>query len=236
MFVSHCLHLAHNFSSVLSVLYLYMISGAVKSSTLDSMTWIFTESGHGKGPADGVGSSVKKTIDDLCAYSPNTVINCAQHVLERWPASSTIQIHHYTTTAVEEAKSSLPSNFKLKSKPFGLGKCHEFSVTEDDIQMKMLSDDKSSIKAMFQYDHVNELGEVQEQDLPQIETVDQPAVQDLPLVESNLEETVITRIAPALLGLRLALKISIYDYLSKFNQINVELFLKTVTMLSYLSQ
>ena len=191
MFVSHCLHLAHNFSSVLSVLYLYMISGAVKSSTLDSMTWIFTESGHGKGPADGVGSSVKKTIDDLCAYSPNTVINCAQHVLERWPASSTIQIHHYTTTAVEEAKSSLPSNFKLKSKPFGLGKCHEFSVTEDDIQMKMLSDDKSSIKAMFQYDHVNELGEVQEQDLPQIETVDQPAVQDLPLVESNLEETVI---------------------------------------------
>ena len=36
---------------------------------------------------------------------------------------------------------------------------------------------------------------------------------------------VITRIAAALLGLRLALKISIYDYLPKFHQINVELFL-----------
>ena len=34
-----------------------------------------------------------------------------------------------------------------------------------------------------------------------------------------------TRIAPALLGLRQALKISIYDYLSKFNQTNIELFL-----------
>ena len=34
-----------------------------------------------------------------------------------------------------------------------------------------------------------------------------------------------TRIAPALLGLRQALKISIYDYLSKFHQINAELFL-----------
>ena len=34
-----------------------------------------------------------------------------------------------------------------------------------------------------------------------------------------------TRIAPALLGLRLALKISIYDYLPKFHQINVKLFL-----------
>ena len=35
----------------------------------------------------------------------------------------------------------------------------------------------------------------------------------------------ITRIAPALFGLRQALKISIYDYLSKFHQINAELFL-----------
>ena len=34
-----------------------------------------------------------------------------------------------------------------------------------------------------------------------------------------------TRIAPALLGLRQALKISIYDYLPKFHQINAELFL-----------
>ena len=35
----------------------------------------------------------------------------------------------------------------------------------------------------------------------------------------------LTRIAPALLGLRQALKISIYDYLSKFHKINAELFL-----------
>ena len=33
-----------------------------------------------------------------------------------------------------------------------------------------------------------------------------------------------TRIAPALLGLRLALKISIYDYLPKFHQINAHEF------------
>ena len=35
----------------------------------------------------------------------------------------------------------------------------------------------------------------------------------------------VTRIAPVLLGLRQALKISIYDYLSKFHKINAELFL-----------
>ena len=43
---------------------------------------------------------------------------------------------------------------------------------------------------------------------------------------SNTNTQISTRIAPALLGLRLqALKISIYDYLPKFHQINVELFL-----------
>ena len=35
----------------------------------------------------------------------------------------------------------------------------------------------------------------------------------------------LTRIAPALFGLRQAQKISIYDYLSKCHQINAELFL-----------
>ena len=41
----------------------------------------------------------------------------------------------------------------------------------------------------------------------------------------NFPLLIATRIAPALLGLRQALKISIYDYLSKFHQINAELFL-----------
>ena len=42
-----------------------------------------------------------------------------------------------------------------------------------------------------------------------------------------------TRIAPAFLGLRQALKISIYDYLPKFHQINVELFLKCYNVIIY---
>ena len=45
---------------------------------------------------------------------------------------------------------------------------------------------------------------------------------DLKLLISTIE----TRIAPTLLGLRQALKISIYDYLPKFHQINAELLLK----------
>ena len=36
--------------------------------------WVFTESGHGKGPMDGVGTSVKNGIDDAIAFHPNSVI------------------------------------------------------------------------------------------------------------------------------------------------------------------
>ena len=28
--------------------------------------WIYTETGHGKGPMDGVGAAVKKFIKDTC--------------------------------------------------------------------------------------------------------------------------------------------------------------------------
>ena len=36
--------------------------------------WIFTEAGHGKGPMDGVGSTIKREIKDTIAFHPNTVI------------------------------------------------------------------------------------------------------------------------------------------------------------------
>ena len=45
----------------------------------------------------------------------------------------------------------------------------------------------------------------------------------------------LTRIAPALLGLRQALKISIYDYLSKFYQINAELFLNCYDAIMFIA-
>ena len=43
-----------------------------------------------------------------------------------------------------------------------------------------------------------------------------------------------TRIAPALLGLREALKISIYDYLPKYHQINFELFLNCYNVIIFI--
>ena len=36
--------------------------------------WIYTETGHGKGLMDGVGSAMKTTIKDSIAYNPNATI------------------------------------------------------------------------------------------------------------------------------------------------------------------
>ena len=49
-----------------------------KQFTLENniqVSWVFTESGHGKGPMDGVGALIKNDIDDAVAFHPNSVIS-----------------------------------------------------------------------------------------------------------------------------------------------------------------
>ena len=41
----------------------YVIKKFAESKEID-VSWIFTESGHGKGPMDGVGAAIKNAIDD----------------------------------------------------------------------------------------------------------------------------------------------------------------------------
>ena len=36
--------------------------------------WVFTETGHGKGPADGIGATMKTEIDNIVSYNPNKSI------------------------------------------------------------------------------------------------------------------------------------------------------------------
>ena len=43
--------------------------------------WVFTESGHGKGPMDGVEASVKNDIDDAIAFHPSSVISCVSDLM-----------------------------------------------------------------------------------------------------------------------------------------------------------
>ena len=46
--------------------------------------WIYTETGHGKGLMDGVGSAMKTTIDSI-AYNPNVIIRNTEELLPYLP-------------------------------------------------------------------------------------------------------------------------------------------------------
>ena len=37
--------------------------------------WIFTESGHGKWPINGLGAWIKQTIKDTITYNPNGIMS-----------------------------------------------------------------------------------------------------------------------------------------------------------------
>lgn len=50
------------------------------------LVWIFTETGHGKGPMDGVGAAIKAAIDEAVAFNPDQVIKCTADLMNILPA------------------------------------------------------------------------------------------------------------------------------------------------------
>ena len=118
-----------------------------------TISWVYTESGHGKGPADGVGASVKNTIlNDIIALNPNKVIRDCNAVLELWPNSSSIMILAYTKEDIESAREQIPheiTNGRLQSKNFGIGKSHEVVCSPiGEIYLK-LNSNTDAAKASF---------------------------------------------------------------------------------------
>ena len=45
--------------------WLYFSGKKSAESNKNDVSWIFTETGHGKGPMDGVGAAIKNAIDDV---------------------------------------------------------------------------------------------------------------------------------------------------------------------------
>ena len=120
--------------------------------------WIFTESGHGKGPMDGVGASVKHTIKDTLAYNPNEVIRNTEQLLKYLPKTN-ISISSYNNMDVENISSQIPSseNLSIISFGFGVSKVHEiFFNTIDDksIKWKKLSSDTKYTNAQIKIKEV----------------------------------------------------------------------------------
>ena len=108
-----------------------------------TIIWVFTESGHGKGPMDGAVTSSKNEIDNAIAFYPNSVITCASELWEFLPKGNK-QIRMYSKEDVQRYKDMLPSDLKIACKAFGISSIHEIKFSpldENQLSCKKVSAD-----------------------------------------------------------------------------------------------
>ena len=94
--------------------------------------WIFTEAGHGKGPMDGVGSTIKRVIKDTIAFHPNEVIRNTDQLLKYLKIDDII-IGTYKDNDVKNISSVLPNsdNLVIIKSGYGLAKVHEIYFSKE---------------------------------------------------------------------------------------------------------
>ena len=121
------------------------------------ITWVFTESGHGKGPMDGVGSSIKNDIQDTISFNPNNVITCVSELMPLMPINDK-NLSTYCQDDIDALNKLLPKDVKIITKGFGIRSVHEIMYTlqdNDEIQWKIVSEDKSFTTVHFSMTKVN---------------------------------------------------------------------------------
>ena len=109
--------------------------------------WIFTETGHGKGPMDVVGACIEQTIKHTIAYNSNGM----QHIAEL----TNIYISTYNEDDVNSYRELLPDMDDLKigeSGGFGISRVHEIFIPKEDNEIlywKKVSSDNEYAEAQI---------------------------------------------------------------------------------------
>ena len=95
------------------------------------INWLFTEAGHGKSAADGIGGNIKNKAQEKQNMEPDIVIKTAKDVIENIETSIEMKIH--TKEDIQKVTDSMPSKIGAL---VGATKIHEL-VFESDGQIKM---------------------------------------------------------------------------------------------------
>ena len=72
-----------------------------------TICWLFTEAGHGKSAADGIGGGIKIKTQEKINMNPDTVINNVEDIKENIETTTEIYIH--TKEDIKEVKESMPN-------------------------------------------------------------------------------------------------------------------------------
>ena len=131
----------------------YLTKKCAEENGVD-ITWVFTESGHGKGPMDGVGATIKNSTDDVVIASESMPDVCIRSCMDIFPILNlpNITISAYNDESIATMTKKIPNNLLISWKKFGISKVHEIRMSSSSsniIEWKMVSQDETYTKAMF---------------------------------------------------------------------------------------
>ena len=85
--------------------------------------WLWSEKHHGKGPADGIGGSIKNQVDDLTTFATGHNIQDAEGVARLMQGTyTTIKVSHFTAEDIQNTMDLIPGQLRLFK---GATKYHE---------------------------------------------------------------------------------------------------------------
>ncbi|CAG9792710.1 unnamed protein product [Diatraea saccharalis] len=132
---------------------------------IDICTWNFSESGHGKGVADGIGGSVKRTLDKQVAYGWD-ITNGKEAFEILKSASKSIKFFFVEDFEIQMVQNNVPID--LKPVP-GTLQIHQVLCTSNSsiLQYRVLS-------CFCQIDYICECFELKKHSLPNCPTDKEP--------------------------------------------------------------
>ncbi|CAF4500295.1 unnamed protein product, partial [Didymodactylos carnosus] len=92
-----------------------------------TIKWIFLESGHGKGVADGVGAAIKRLMDHAVAFRPNESFKNALDLMNVIVNDTSIKLFTYGKSDIDSLKKNVPPLIAVK----GMASLHEVTAKPD---------------------------------------------------------------------------------------------------------
>ena len=107
---------------------------------LMKLKWIYLDSGHGKRILDCIGATMKRAIEDILSYNPDSAIYSVQDLLfhKLQDHVPSVRLYAYTEKEIKDFESSLPLVQPIK----GMMKIHEvhFQFEEQKITVTVKDD------------------------------------------------------------------------------------------------
>ena len=134
-----------------------------------SINWLYTEAGHGKSAADGIGGNIKNLVNDKLAFNTEYTIKTMEDIVELIKDNTTIELLVHTEEEVKKVADSLPKLSSLN----GALSIHELLFEKDGkVFAKKLPSDPIYFPVEIKTSRRMRSVEIPEQEVEMMETSD----------------------------------------------------------------